>query len=70
MFRVGQAVGALFTVFRPAATGAHEIRALVPADERDSQNPRFRIRNTTEKFERVVPESELGLCRCSKPLSG
>jgi hypothetical protein len=69
-FSVGQAVEILRTVLRLKTVGAYQICALVPAEEQNPQEPRYRIRSIAEKFERIVPESDLNLSRSSKPLSG
>lgn len=56
-FRVGEAV--YFTasnVSRPAANGAYEVVRLLPTDGDDCQ---YRIKSTTEAFERVAKESQL-----------
>lgn len=58
-FSVGTSV--YFTasnVSRPAATGVYEVVRLLPTDGDDCQ---YRIRNTTEAFERVAKESQLAL---------
>lgn len=43
-------------VARPAATGAYEVVRLLPSDGDDCQ---YRIKNSTEAFERVAKESQL-----------
>lgn len=58
-YQVGETV--YFTasnVSRPAATGAYEIIRLLPTDGDDCQ---YRIKNSTESFERVARESQLAL---------
>jgi len=56
-FTVGETV--YFTasnVARPAATGTYEVIRLLPTDGDDCQ---YRIKNSTEVFERVAKESQL-----------
>ena len=58
-FPVGTRV--LFTasnVARPAASGSYEIIRLLPTDGDDCQ---YRIKSSTEAFERVAKESQLAL---------
>lgn len=43
-------------VSRPAATGTYEVIRLLPTDGDDYQ---YRIKSTTEAFERVAKESQL-----------
>jgi hypothetical protein len=43
-------------VARPAATGSYEVVRLLPSDGDDCQ---YRIKNSTEAFERVARESQL-----------
>ena len=62
-FTVGQSVDLLTTVLRPSAGGAYEIRHLLPAPDGNPENPRYRIKNLTEKHERVASESELTASR-------
>ena len=67
-FNIGQSVDLLTTVIRPSATGAYEIRCLVPAPDGSPENPRYRIKSVAEKHERVASESELTLSRQSESL--
>jgi len=67
-FNIGQSVDLISTVIRPAAAGAYEIRHLVPAPDGSPENPRYRIKNSAEKHERVASESELTLSRASQPI--
>jgi hypothetical protein len=60
-FAVGQTVDVVRKVLRPAAPGSYEILVLVPAPDSDPQDPCYRIKNTDEKYERIIPESELTL---------
>ena len=56
-YKVGETV--YFTasnISRPAASGAYEILRLLPTDGDDCQ---YRIKSTTEAFERVAKESQL-----------
>jgi hypothetical protein len=56
-YRVGETV--YFTasnVSRPAASGTYEVIRLLPTDGDDCQ---YRIKSTTEAFERVAKESQL-----------
>lgn len=56
-YKVGETV--YFTasnVSRPAATGTYEVIRLLPTDGDDCQ---YRIKSTTEAFERVAKESQL-----------
>ncbi|KIZ34598.1 MULTISPECIES: hypothetical protein [Rhodopseudomonas] len=46
-------------VARPAASGAYEVIQLLPVDGDDCQ---YRIKNSTEAFERVAKESQLDVC--------
>ena len=58
-FTVGETV--YFTasnVARPAASGTYEVIRLLPTDGDDCQ---YRIKSSTEAFERVAKESQLAL---------
>src|ERR1700733_7879416 len=58
-FTVGEAV--YFTasnVARPAASGTYEVIRLLPTDGDDCQ---YRIKNSTEAFERVAKETQLDI---------
>ena len=60
-FTVGSTV--YFTasnVSRPAATGAYEVIRLLPTEGDDCQ---YRIKSSSEAFERVAKESQLALTR-------
>jgi len=65
-FTVGQAVALAPGVLRSAAAGEYEIRCLIPAPDSDPRDPRYRIKNVSEKHERVAYESELMLSRRSE----
>jgi hypothetical protein len=59
-YNVGETV--YFTasnVARPAASGTYEVIRLLPTDGDDYQ---YRIKNSTEAFERVAKESQLNVC--------
>jgi hypothetical protein len=60
-FAIGQSVDLTTTVLRPSASGAYEIRHLVPAPDGSPENPRYRIKSIAEKHERVASENELTL---------
>ena len=58
-YNVGETV--YFTasnVARPAASGTYEVIRLLPTDGDDCQ---YRIKNSTEAFERVAKESQLDI---------
>ena len=54
-------------VSRPAATGTYEIIRLLPTDGDDCQ---YRIKSSTEAFERVAKESQLRCPTVSRPIAG
>jgi hypothetical protein len=58
-FVIGQTVGLMHRVLRFAAVGGYEIRRLMPAADSDPNDPRYRIKNVEENYERVALESEL-----------
>jgi hypothetical protein len=58
-FHVGQIVELDPNSFRSAVLGPYEIRHLIPASDRDPNDPCYRIKSVAEKHERVAPESEL-----------
>lgn len=60
-FKTGQLVELEPSVLRSLAMGPYEIRHLIPSSDRDPGDPRYRIKSTAEKHERVAPESELTL---------
>ena len=62
-FNVGQMVELQAEVLRSLARGPYEIRHLVPASDRDPDDPCYRIKSVAEKHERVAPESELALSK-------
>ena len=58
-YRVGESV--YFTasnIARPGASGTYEVIRLLPTDGDDCQ---YRIKSTTEAFERVAKESQLAI---------
>ena len=58
-FSVGQAVVLVPRVLQPAAPGEYEVLRLMPAPDRDPDEPVYRIKSIDEKHERVAPESDL-----------
>ena len=64
-FNIGQIVELEFGILRPSALGPYEIRRLVPASDRDPDDPCYRIKNIAEKHERVAAESELTLSKAA-----
>jgi hypothetical protein len=58
-FNIGQIVEPEPNSFRSAALGPYEIRHLIPASDRDPDNPCYRIKSVAEQHERVAPENEL-----------
>jgi hypothetical protein len=62
-FNIGQIVELEAKVLRSSAPGPYEILHLVPASDRDPDDPYYRIKSIAEKHERVAPESELSLSR-------
>jgi hypothetical protein len=62
-FTIGQFVDLIHLTHRPAASGAYEIRNLLPATDASPDDPRYRIKGASEKYERVAFESELRLSR-------
>jgi hypothetical protein len=62
-FNIGQLVELERNSVRSAVLGPYEIRHLIPASDRDPDDPCYRIKSVAEKHERVVPESELTLSK-------
>ena len=62
-FNVGQIVELEPGSFRSAVLGPYEIRHLIPASDRDPDDPCYRIKSVAEKHERVAPESEFKLSK-------
>ena len=48
-------------MLQTAPAGQYEVRQLLPASDRDADDPRYRIKSTDEKYERVAAESDLTL---------
>jgi hypothetical protein len=46
-------------MLQTAPTGQYEVRQLMPASDRDADDPRYRIKSIGEKYERVAAESDL-----------
>jgi hypothetical protein len=64
-FVVGQIVDITPARLQQAAGGGYEIRRLMPAPDRDPENPCYTVKSVDEKHERVVRESEIWLSRRS-----
>ena len=62
-FDIGQFVDLELSSLRSAAHGPYEICHLIPASDRDPDNPCYRIKSVAEKYERVALESELTIAR-------
>jgi hypothetical protein len=60
-FNIGQLVELSPHILRSTAQGPYEIRHLVPASDRDPNDPCYRIKSIAEKYDRVAPESDLTL---------
>ena len=60
-FVVGQIVDLTASTLRQAATGAYEIRKLMPAPDGGTDNLCYRVKSIDETHERVVRESEISL---------
>jgi hypothetical protein len=60
-FNIGQIVELAPRLLRSSAPGPYEIRHLVPASDRNPNDPCYRIKSIAEKHERVAPESDLTL---------
>ncbi|MFY9695809.1 MAG: hypothetical protein WA776_01405 [Xanthobacteraceae bacterium] len=58
-FDVGQFVDLELSSLRSAVRGPYEIRHLIPASDRDPDDPCYRLKSVAEKYERVAPQSEL-----------
>ncbi len=59
--KIGQIVELAPHILRSTAQGPYEIRHLIPASDRDPEDPCYRIKSIGEKYERVAPESDLTL---------
>jgi hypothetical protein len=62
-FDVGQFVDLELSSLRSAVRGPYEICHLIPASDRDPDNPCYRIKSVAEKYERVALESEFTIAR-------
>jgi hypothetical protein len=62
-FNIGQIVEFESRGLRASVLAPYEIRRLVPATDRDPDDPCYRIKSIAEKHERVAPESELTLAK-------
>lgn len=60
-FNIGQIVELEPRLLRSSARGPYEIRHLIPASDQDPGDPCYRIKNVSEKHERVALESDLTL---------
>jgi len=60
-FVVGQTVVLAPRVLRTSAPGQYEVLQLMPASDRDVDDPVYRIKSVDEKHERVATESDLTL---------
>lgn len=58
-FDVGQFVDLELSSLRSAVRGPYEIRHLIPASDRDPDDPCYRLKSVAEKYEQVAPQSEL-----------
>ncbi|MGA8902186.1 hypothetical protein [Bradyrhizobium sp.] len=69
-FDVGQFVDLELNSLRSAVRGPYEIRHLIPASDRDPDDPCYRIKSVAEKHERVALESELTVARALSATGG
>ncbi len=60
-FSVGQVVDLAHRMLQTAPAGQYEVRQLMPASDRDADEPRYRIKSMDEKYERIASESDLTL---------
>lgn len=58
-FSIGQKVDLVHRMLQTAPRGQYEVRQLMPASDRDSGDPTYRIKSIDEKHERVAMESDL-----------
>ncbi|MGO9360364.1 MAG: hypothetical protein ACLP1D_22285 [Xanthobacteraceae bacterium] len=56
---MGQMVALAPNRLQKAAAGDYEIRHLMPESDVKTDSPRYRVKSTEEKHERVVRESDL-----------
>jgi hypothetical protein len=57
-FAIGQTVHLVPSNANKGVVGSYEIRQIMPVSDYQTE-PRYRIRNVTERHERIVPESDL-----------
>ena len=69
-FDVGQFVDLELNSLRSAVRGPYEIRHLIPASDRDPDDPCYCIKSVDEKHERVALESELTVARALSATGG
>jgi hypothetical protein len=62
-FTIGQIVELEPSLLRSIGAGPYEIRKLVPAQDRDPDDPCYRVKSVDECYERVVAESEIGAAK-------
>jgi hypothetical protein len=62
-FNIGQIVELEPSLLRSTVLGPYEIRHLIPASDRDPDDPCYRIKSVAEKHERAAPESEMTLSK-------
>jgi hypothetical protein len=60
-FNIGQTVELEPSLLRSIVQRPYEIRHLIPASDRDPDNPCYRVKSVDEKHERVVLESEIAV---------
>ena len=60
-FQIGQTVELDVGVLRSSAPGAYEIRQLIPASDRDPEDPCYRSKSIAEALELSARQSELTL---------
>lgn len=68
-FSVGQVVDLAYRMLQTAPAGHYEVRQLMPASDRDADDPRYRIKSVEEKYERVAAESDLTLATAQAALA-
>jgi len=56
---IGQIVELEPSLLRSIVPGPYEIRHLIPASDRDPDDPCYRVKSVAEKHDRVVPESQI-----------
>ena len=58
-FNIGQIVELEPNLLRSIASGPYEILKLIPAPDRDPNDPCYRVKSVDEKHERAIAESEI-----------